>query len=307
MFGNQTLIVLLGTLLLGIASGMVGTFAVLRRRALVGDVVAHSALPGLCFAFLIFHSRSMIVLLCGALISGLLGATLVSLMKRHTRLREDAIQGIVLSVFYGGGVALTRSIQNTYRNEPGSDLESFIIGRAATMLKADVLQIAAVAFFTTIVVLALYKELTLLSFDEPFCRVQGWSTMWLDLTLMLLTAITVVVGLPSVGVVLTAALLIIPASAARFWTDRLSTMMIIACTIGGVSGMAGTLISAQVSGLPTGPLIVLTSTGIFVASWLFAPHRGVVWHWNSAVTSNQHLPWLDEEVDVADSTDGSVI
>ncbi len=306
MFGNQTFIVLLGTLLLGIASGMVGTFAVLRRRALVGDVVAHSALPGLCLAFLVSHSRSMIVLLCGALISGLLGATLVSLMKRYTKLREDAIQGIVLSVFYGGGVALTRSIQNTYRNEPGSDLESFIIGRAATMLKADVLQIAAVALFTTIVVLALYKELTLLSFDEQFCRVQGWSTMGLDLTLMLLTSVTVVVGLPAVGVVLTAALLIIPASAARFWTDRLSTMMMIACAIGGVSGMVGTLISAQVSGLPTGPLIVLTSTAIFIASWLFAPHRGVVWHWKSAVSLEVNLPWLDVDSDTPTaSRDGS--
>ena len=122
MLGNQTLIVLIGTLLLGVASGMVGTFAVLRRRALVGDVVAHSALPGLCLSFLLFNSRSMILLLCGALVSGLLGAVVVALMKRFTRLREDAIQGIVLSVFYGGGIALTRFIQNRYRNEPGSDL-----------------------------------------------------------------------------------------------------------------------------------------------------------------------------------------
>lgn len=280
MFGNQTIIVLAGTLLLGIAAGMVGTFAVLRRRALMGDVIAHSALPGLCLAFLAFHSRSILVLLAGALLSGLLGAFLVSLMKRYTALREDAVQGIVLSVFYGGGIAMTRSIQNRYRNESGADLEAFIIGRAATMLRSDVYQIAAVTIVTAAIVLLLYKELKLVSFDEQFCRVQGWSAGGLDVLLMVLTAVTVVVGLPSVGVVLTAALLIIPPAAARFWTDRLSKMMMIACTFGGLSGVVGTLISARFDGLPTGPLIVLTSTAIFVLSWLVAPHRGIVWQRN---------------------------
>jgi len=280
MFGNQTIIVLAGTLLLGVAAGMVGTFAVLRRRALMGDVIAHSALPGLCIAFLAFHSRAILVLLAGALLSGLLGAFVVSLMKRYTALREDAIQGIVLSVFYGGGIALTRSIQNRYRNESGADLEAFIIGRAATMLRSDVYQIAAVTIVTAVIVLLLYKELKLVSFDEQFCRVQGWSAGGLDLLLMVLTAVTVVVGLPSVGVVLTAALLIIPPAAARFWTDRLSKMMMISCTFGGLSGVTGTLISARFDGLPTGPLIVLTSTAIFLLSWLLAPHRGVLWNSN---------------------------
>ena len=293
MFGNQTIIVLAGTLLLGIASGMVGTFAVLRRRALAGDVVAHSALPGLCLAFLLFHSRSILVLLSGALISGLLGAVCVSLLKRYTRLRDDAVQGTILSVFYGGGIALTRSIQDRYPNEPGADLESFIIGRAATMVKEDVLQIGVVVLVTALIVIVLFKELKLLSFDEQFCRVQGWPATGLDVLLMLLTAITVVVGLPAVGVVLTAALLIIPAAAARFWTDRLSIMMSIACVVGGVSGITGTLLSARFNGLPTGPLIVLTSTLAFVLSWIFAPHRGAIWKSNSPDDMEKYLPWVE--------------
>ncbi|MEZ6129397.1 MAG: metal ABC transporter permease [Planctomycetaceae bacterium] len=293
MFGNQTILVLAGTLLLGVAAGMVGTFAILRRRALAGDVIAHAALPGLCLAFLAFHSRSILVLLGGALLSGLLGAVTVALMKRLTRLREDAIQGIVLSTFYGAGVALTRSIQNHYRNESGADLETFIIGRAATMLQADVLQIGVVVLITAGIVLLLYKELKLLSFDEQFCRVQGWPATSLDVLLMLLTAITVVVGLPAVGVVLTAALLIIPPAAARFWTDRLSVTMLIACAVGGFSGIAGTLISARFSGLPTGPLIVLTSTVLFIVSWLLAPHRGVLWRSHSMDDMEQYLPWRE--------------
>ncbi len=276
MPGYQTLVVLFGTLLLGIAAGSVGTFSVLRRRALMGDVIAHSALPGLCVAFLAFHSRSIGVLLTGALLSGLMGAISVSLLKRFTQLKDDAVQGIVLSVFYGAGIALTRTIQNLYPNEPGADLESFIIGRAATMLKGDVYQIAAAAVLTSVIVVMFYKELKLVSFDEQFCRVQGRSATFLDVLLMILTAVTVVVGLPAVGVVLTAALLIIPPAAARFWTDRLSKMLVIASTFGGVSGIVGTLISARFDGLPTGPVIVLTATALFVVSWIIAPHRGLI-------------------------------
>ena len=272
---------------------MVGTFAVLRRRALAGDVIAHSALPGLCLAFLAFETRSILVLLSGALLSGLLGAVCVSLLNRFTRLRDDAVQGIVLSVFYGAGIALTRSVQDRYRNEAGGDLETFIIGRAATMLKGDVVQIGIVVLVTATIVLLLFKELKLLSFDEQFCRVQGWSATGLDVLLMFLTAVTVVVGLPAVGVVLTAALLIIPAAAARFWTDRLSIMMTIACVVGGFSGIVGTLVSAELAGLPTGPLIVLTSTALFVLSWIFAPHRGLIWKSGHTGDSDMQLPWSE--------------
>ncbi|MEO2031524.1 MAG: iron chelate uptake ABC transporter family permease subunit [Planctomycetaceae bacterium] len=277
--------VLIGTVLLGITAGLVGTFAYLRRRALAGDVIAHAALPGLCLAFLLTHSRSVSVLLTGALLTGVAGVFLMSLLRRVSRLRDDAILGTVLSISYGLGIALTRTIQNNYRNERGADLESFIIGRAATMLSGDVLQIAVAAIVCSIVVLVMYKELKLLSFDESFCRVQGWPATGLDLLLMSLTAVTVIVGLPAVGVVLTAALLIIPAAAARFWTDRLSLMMTISAGIGGVSGATGTLLSARMDQMPTGPLVVLTAALLFVVSWMLAPKRG--WLWNRGVSEDE--------------------
>jgi len=285
MFLTQTTLVLWGTVLLGITAGLVGTFAYLRRRALAGDVIAHAALPGLCLAFLITQSRSMGVLLTGALLTGIAGAFLMSLLRRISRLREDAILGTVLSIAYGLGIALTRTIQNHHRNERGADLESFIIGRAATMLAGDVLQIAATSVACSIVIVLMYKELKLLSFDESFCRVQGWPATRLDLLLMLLTAVTVITGLPAVGVVLTAALLVIPAAAARFWTDRLSWMMAIAAGIGGASGAIGTLLSARLDQMPTGPLVVLTASTLFVVSWMFAPKRG--WLWNRGAAQEE--------------------
>jgi manganese/zinc/iron transport system permease protein len=91
--------------------------------------------------------------------------------------------------------------------------------------------------------------------------------------------------LPAVGVVLTAALLIIPAAAARFWTDRLSLMMTISAGIGGVSGATGTLLSARMDQMPTGPLVVLTAALLFVVSWMLAPKRG--WLWNRGVSEDE--------------------
>jgi manganese/zinc/iron transport system permease protein len=292
-FLTQTNLVLIGTALLGITAGLVGTFAYLRRRALAGDVIAHSALPGLCLAFLLTESRSIAVLLTGALITGVFGAFMTSALRRVSRLREDAILGTVLSIAYGLGIALTRVIQNHYRDEQGADLESFIIGRAATMLAGDVLQICIATGGCSLVVLAIFKEFKLLSFDESFCRIQGWPATGLDLLLMFLTAVTVIVGLPAVGVVLTAALLIIPAAAARFWTDRLASMMWIAAFIGGVSGATGTLISANVDQMPTGPLVVLTAAAFFVVSWTFAPRRG--WLWNRGI-SREDLAAAAEDI-----------
>ena len=292
MLISQTTLVLIGTVLLGMTAGLVGTFAYLRRRALAGDVIAHSALPGLCLAFLLTESRSIAPLLTGALITGVIGAFLMSVLRRISRLREDAILGTVLSVAYGLGIALTRTIQNHYRNEPGADLESFIIGRAATMLAADVLQIGLAAVACSAAVLLIYKELKLLSFDESFCRVQGWPATRLDLLLMFLTAVTVIVGLPAAGVVLTAALLIIPAAAARFWTDRLSSMMWLSAFIGGISGATGTLLSARLDDMPTGPLVVLTAASLFLISWTFAPARGLLW--NRGVTQAELQAAADE-------------
>src|SRR5262245_9925918 len=108
----NTAIVLLGTALLGMVAGVVGSFAVLRRRALMGDALSHAALPGICTAFLIVGDRSFVAFLIGAVISGTLGVLVVTLLRQATRIKEDAAIGIVLSVFFGAGIALSRIIQN---------------------------------------------------------------------------------------------------------------------------------------------------------------------------------------------------
>jgi manganese/zinc/iron transport system permease protein len=274
----NTGVVLLGAGLLGASCGLVGTFAVLRRRSLTGDALAHAALPGLGVAFLLAQERSLPVLLTGALLSGLVGIGVIAALRQWTRVKEDAAIGIVLSVFFGAGIVLSKLIT---RLPGGSEvsLESYILGKTAGMLLRDVYLIGGVALTSLLTVLLLYKELKLVSFDREFARVEGWPTFGLDLLLMALIAVTVVIGLPAVGVVLVTALLILPAAAARFWTDRLGVMLVLAALFGTVIGVAGTLLSARYSLLPTGPIIVLVGTAVFLASVLLAPRRGGLARW----------------------------
>jgi manganese/zinc/iron transport system permease protein len=283
-------IVLTGTALLGCASGVVGSFAVLRRRALMGDLLSHAALPGICIAFLAAGGKDYWQLLLGAFISGLFGVALVTIIIRWTRTKEDAAIGIVLSTFFGLGIVLSSLIQ---RSSIGgtAGLERYTLGQAANITEQDVVLIAIVCAISLAVVSIAYKEFKLFSFDPDFARSQGWPTLTLDLVMMGVLGLVAVVGVKSVGVLLVPALLITPGAAARFWTNRLGQMLVLSAVIGAVSAAAGTLISAGVlanllgfdplkvgpgsAALPTGPLIVLAATAIFLVSMCFAPRRGI--------------------------------
>lgn len=276
MITYNTVIVLLGTGLLGASAGLVGSFAVLRRRALTGDALAHAALPGLCLAFLILQRRSLPGLLAGALATGVLGVATITALRRYTRVKEDAAIGIVLSVFFGAGIVLSRIVQNRSAVGSKAGLDSYILGKTAGIIAQDVLVIGSVATASLLVILLLYKEFKLVTFDPAFAGVQGWPVGWLDLAIMGLIAVTVVFGLPAVGVVLMAALLILPGAAARFWTDRLGRMLALSAAFGLTIGLVGTMLSARYAGLPAGPIIVLVGTAVLIVSVLFAPRRGLL-------------------------------
>ena len=279
--------VMLGTARLGATSGVIGTFAVLRRRALVGDMLSHAALPGICVAFLIMGNRNILGLSLGALLSGLLGIALVTIICHWTRTKEDAAIGIVLSTFFGAGIVLLSVIQRQASgNQAG--LNTYLFGETAGMSRQDIWVIAGVALACLIVVLALYKEFQLLSFDPGFAAAQGWPTLVLDLVMMGTLAVVTIVGLPICGVILMAALIILPGAAARFWSNRLEHLLVIAASFGAGAGVVGTFLASSLpsqwfgierfdmSNLPPGPLIVLSGTAFFLISLLFAPQHGIV-------------------------------
>lgn len=285
----NTLVVLAGGSLLGMCAGVIGCFALLKKRSLTGDALAHASLPGICLAFLLVGQKSLPALLGGALVTGLVGIGVIAFLRRFTRIKEDAALGIVLSVPYGLGIVLLSIIQ---RQPEGSQagLKSFIEGRITGMLLADVYFMSALVLLSLLIVIALYKEFRLVSFDPAFAEVQGWPAHRLDFLIMCLVVLVVVVGLPTVGVLLMAALLIIPPAAARFWTDRLSWMLVLAGTFGMLAGMLGGFVSARFSKVPAGPAIILVAAGFFVLSLVFAPRRGLLSRWLSAPAGEEALP-----------------
>jgi manganese/zinc/iron transport system permease protein len=270
--------VLMGAALLGVTGGVLGCFALLRRQSLLGDAVAHAALPGVCVGYLLTGSKEPLPLFLGALAAGLVGSLSILAVVRMSRIKEDAAIGLVLSVFFGFGIVLLTWIQKRpFGNQSG--LDKYLFGQAATLMPRDVRAMALLGGAALLLALIVYKELKLLSFDPGFGASLGFPMRRLEVLLTVLVVMVVVVGLQTVGVVLVVAALITPAAAARQWTDRLSTMLLLAALVGGGAGVAGALVSASAPRLPTGPVIVLCSSALLIVSLLFAPRRGMVWAW----------------------------
>ena len=279
----NTRLVVICTVLLGSASGLMGSFLLLRKRSLMGDTLSHATLPGICMAFLIgilmgSDGKSLTLLLIGATITGVLGCMIVLFIRNNSRIKDDTAMGIVLSVFFGAGVVLL-SIITRMPERSAAGLESFIYGKAAAMVYSDFKLLTVVTAAVLFITLLLFKEFRLLCFDESYASAQGWPVKWLDVLLLALVTAVTVAGLQSVGLILIIAFLIIPAAAARFWTDHLSQMLLGAALIGGLSGWVGASVSALIPNMPAGALIVLVAASFFAISLVFGAKRGVLISW----------------------------
>lgn len=264
-----------GTMLLGAAAAIVGTFAFLRKQALVGDAVSHSILPGVCLAFIISGTKNPIYLLIGATISGWLSLLLVNYLSNHSKLKSDTTIALVLSVFFGFGILLLTSIQHS-GNAAQAGLDKFLFGKAASLSSSDVELFGGVAIFLIIIVLLFYKEFKAISFNSDFARSIGLAVRYFEFVLSTITVLAIAVGIQAVGVVLMAALLITPATAARFWTHQLWKMILIATFLGALSALLGTFISYTYPSMPTGPWIVVCLSFLALLSIFFAPKNGLI-------------------------------
>jgi manganese/zinc/iron transport system permease protein len=278
--GINTTLVVIGTTLFGLAAALVGPFAMLRGRSLTADAIAHAALPGVAGAFLLasllaLEARSLPVLLVGAALTGALAVGAIALLARHPRVHEDAAIGAVLSVFFGAGVVLLSVVQNAGTGNRGG-LDGFIFGQASAINATDATIIGVIAACAIACVTVLHKPLTLVCFNEGFARATGWRSGVIDFLLLAMITVVTIAGLQAVGLVLVVAMLIIPPAAARFWTDRIRVLVPMSGAIGAACGYLGAVVSALVPHKSTGPTIVLVAGGVFAASMMLAPQRGLV-------------------------------
>lgn len=267
--------VVLGSAVLGIVSGTLGSFAVLRQRSLLGDSMSHAALPGIALAFIITGSKAPFILLIGAALAGWLGTWIILLITGKTSIPEDGAQGIVLSVFFGFGLVLLSKIQRM-PTAAKAGLDRFLFGQAATLMTEDVIAMTVVGALAVVLMIIFWKEFKILSFDPDYTSSQGFPARRLEYLLTFLIVAAVVIGLQTVGVVLMSAMVVAPAASARQWTNRLETMVILSGIFGALAGITGALFSSIVPKLPTGPAIVLALGAISGLSLLIAPGRGLI-------------------------------
>lgn len=265
-------VVALGTGLLGALAGALGTFATLRRQSLMGDVLSHAALPGICLGYLAAGERSMPWLLGGALIAGLLASGTVELVLRLTRIKPDAAMGVVLSLWFALGTVLLSRIQHHGGAGPAG-LSTFLFGQAAAMLHSDLALMAGAAGISVLVLVVMWKDFKLIAFDRDYALALGRPAVLAEGALAALTATAIVLGLQVVGVVLMVALLVAPAVAARQWVSGLFAMCLLSAALGAAAGIGGALVSAQARGLATGPVIALLAAAMAGASLIAGTRR----------------------------------
>ena len=276
-FADYTLrTVALGSAVLGLVSGALGTFAVLRKQSLLGDAISHAALPGIALAFMLVGAKAPLALMAGAVVAGWIATLIVMGVTSASRISYDSALGTVLSVFFGFGLVLLTVIQKM-PNANQAGLSTFLFGQAAALVEEEVVTMCLLGGAVLLITALFWKEFTVLAFDPEYGRTIGFPIRMLDVLLTSLLVIAIVIGLQTVGVVLMSAMIIAPAVAARQWTNRLSVMVTLAGLFGAGSGLAGAFLSSTIPRLPTGPTIVLCISAIVVVSLLLAPNRGILW------------------------------
>lgn len=270
-FDYTFFIVLLGTTLVGIASGIIGCFIVLQKKSLLGDALAHATLPGIALMFLYTNSKSPLLLFVGATISAILGAYSIEFINKYTTLKKETSLGIILSTSFGIGTVLLSVIQ-AYPTAHKAGINKFLLGNAATLLFDDLIIICVITFLIIITTITCWKEFKIFLFNKEFANSIGMQTTTIKTILMILSIATIIIGLQTVGAVLISSLLIAPATAAAQWTKKLHTMILLSILYSCVATITGTCISSSIPHLPTGPVIVSIATACTFLSIFFAPY-----------------------------------
>jgi len=259
---------LLVSILLGISGGLLGSVLVLRRLALMGDALAHSLLPGVALAYLMFGA-SLGALLVGGLIAGLITAIGSGLISRLTRLKEEAAFGSLYLILFAAGIAIASGMPVKI------NLLHFLFGNVLGAGPTDVALAMGACGLTIIVFLAFYRGIVLETFDPVFHRATGGHGGIVHIGILVLTVVNLVAALQSMGIILSLGLFLLPAATAYLWCDRLKIMLLVASAIAVAGSIFGILLSYH-AGLPSGSTIVICLGAGFVLSAIASPRYGAL-------------------------------
>lgn len=250
--------------LIGVACGFLSCFITLRRWSLMGDALSHAIVPGVSIAYLLEAPFAL-----GAFISGVLAALGMGFVKAKTSLREDAVIGVVFTAFFALGLFLISIYPS------GVALKTIVFGNILGISDPDILQVTLISAITLTILGVKWKDFLLFCFDSNHARALGLNTKLLHYVLLTLLSATAVASMQTVGAVLVVATLVTPGATAYLLTDSFSRMIVIASTIGGITGFSGAYVSYFLDG-STGGCIVVFQTLVFILALFFAPKHGIL-------------------------------
>lgn len=256
---------LITSIMVGIISGVIGSFIVLRGMSLMGDAISHAVLPGIAISYMLGISYFY-----GAVVAGVIAAVGIGGISQNSRIKTDASIGIVFSTALALGIILITKAQSA------TDLTQILFGNVLHVRTSDMWITAGVSLLVIIIILLFYKELLIATFDETMARVYGLNTRFIHYGLMVLLTLVAVASLQTVGVILVVSLLITPASTAYLLTNRLSIMIMLSSIFGAIAAVVGIYYS-YMHDLPSGPVIAIASAILFVLVLVFSPKQGVLW------------------------------
>lgn len=256
---------LITSVMVGIISGIIGSFIVLRGMSLMGDAISHAVLPGVAISYMLGISYFY-----GAVVAGVLAAIGMGAISQNSRIKNDASIGIVFSAALALGIILITKAQSA------TDLTKILFGNVLHVRTSDMWLTAAISLLVIIVVVLFYKELLISTFDETMAEVYGLNTRAIHYGLMVMLTLVSVASLQTVGVILVVSMLITPASTAYLLTDRLSIMVVLSAIFGALSAVVGIYFS-YIYDLPSGPVIAIAATLLFVLVMIFSPKEGLIW------------------------------
>ena len=255
---------LVTSILVGIICGIIGSFIIMRGMALMGDAISHAVLPGVAIAYMLGINYFY-----GAVAFGILSAIGIGFVSQNSRIKNDSSIGIVFSAFFALGIILIVKAQTA------TDLTQILFGNVLSVRTSDMIMTLITGIIIVVVTL-FYKELLVSTFDETMAATYGLPTRFIHYVLMVLLTMATVASLQTVGVVLVVAMLITPAATAYLLTNRFWLMIWLASTIGALSSIIGLYISFK-QNLPSGAVIVLVTTTIFILTFIFSPKQGLLW------------------------------
>lgn len=255
---------LVTSIMVGIICGVIGSFIILRGMALMGDAIAHAVLPGVAISYMIGVN-----FFYGAVFTGILTAFGIGAIAQNSRIKSDSSIGIVFSAFFALGIILIT------RASSATDLTKILFGNVLAVRTSDMWLTLAIGSFVIFIVILFYKELLVSSFDETMAAAYGLKIRFIHYSIMFLLTLVTVASLQTVGVILVVSMLITPASTAYLLTNRLSVMILLASLFGALSAVVGLYFSFKYN-MPSGPVIALSTTALFVLAFLFSPKQGIV-------------------------------